>query len=263
MNLYKYSSNYDISLLAELYDQSETYIDDVDLIRKLIGNRGPLNILECFSGTGRILVPLARDGHRITGIDIASSMSNRAAEKIAALGKNVQDRVSLKVQDVLDGQWGSGYDLVILGCSAFYELPSAEMQARCIEFAREALVLGGLLFIDNPDYKGDWDKLPFGRDRVIFEGNGTNGTYGKYILKELSFDKKIGRLYIERIWLTRTADGIEDHNKYMCSKHPVNVKEIKEWLKKYHFKILQILGDWQGHLYTNKSPRAIFWAAKK
>ena len=45
--------------IAEIYDQVEIYHDDVELIRKLIGGRGPLRILEPFCGTGRILIPLA------------------------------------------------------------------------------------------------------------------------------------------------------------------------------------------------------------
>ena len=115
MNPYKYSSNYDDPLLAELYDQSETYTDDVDLIRRLIGNRGPFNILECFSGTGRLLVPLAYDGHKMTGIDIAASMSKRAFEKIARMGKTYKIeltskyKMSLSVsggQDMISYLWG-------------------------------------------------------------------------------------------------------------------------------------------------------------
>jgi len=99
----KYSASYDDPLLAELYDQTETYTDDVELIRRLIGDSGPLNILECFSGTGRILIPLAQDGHRVTGIEIAPAMNARAVEKISRLPSDVQDKVTLKVQDVLDG----------------------------------------------------------------------------------------------------------------------------------------------------------------
>lgn len=103
---HKYSASYDHPLLAELYDRFETYTDDVELIRRLIGGSQPLSVLECFSGTGRILVPPAQDGHRMTGIEIALSMSARAAEKIARIGGDVADRVTLKEQDVLEGHWG-------------------------------------------------------------------------------------------------------------------------------------------------------------
>jgi SAM-dependent methyltransferase len=70
---HKYALDYDDVVLAELYDRHETYTNDVELIRRLIGGRGPLNILECFCGTGRIALPLAQDGHRVTGIDAEAS----------------------------------------------------------------------------------------------------------------------------------------------------------------------------------------------
>src|SRR3972149_2266514 len=83
--------------IAEIYDQSETYADDVALIRRLIGplphpahckdqqwrGRKHLRILEPFCGTGRILIPLAEDGHTLVGLDQAGGMLARAASKLA------------------------------------------------------------------------------------------------------------------------------------------------------------------------------------
>lgn len=260
---YRYSGNYDHLLLAELYDRSETYTDDVELIRRLIGDSRRLNILECFSGTGRILGPLAQDGHRITGIEIATSMNARAAERIAGLGDDVPDRVTLRVQDALDGHWGAGYDLVILGANAFYELPSAETQERCIRFAREALAPGGLLFVDNNDYKGDWSKGPFGEKRVIFEGKGADGTFGLWTLEGLRFDQERAVLHLKRSWFTRAPDGTESCVEYLGRKHPVSGREVEGWLKKHGFQILRVFGDRQGNAYTQDSDRAIFWARKR
>jgi hypothetical protein len=262
LQTYRYSGNYDDPLLAELYDRSETYVDDVELIRRLIGESGPLNILEPFSGTGRILVPLAQDGHEVTGIELAPSMSARAMDKIARLGADVLDRVTLKVQDVLDGEWGSGYNLVIIGANAFYELPAAEMQERCIRLAWEALVPGGWLFVDNNDYEGDWGKGPFGEERVIFEGMGTDGTFGRTTMASLGFDEEQGVLHMKRTWFTRDPDGTERMVEYLGRKHPVSAKEVEGWLRKHGFEILQVFGDRQGNPYTEKSDRAIFWAHK-
>ncbi len=41
--------------VAEIYDQYEAKLDDIDFIRRLIRNFGPMKILEPFCGTGRIL----------------------------------------------------------------------------------------------------------------------------------------------------------------------------------------------------------------
>jgi len=77
---------YDCGLrVAELYDQSETSVDDVALILRLVRGHGPLRILEPFCGTGRILIPMALAGHEIVGLDQSRGMLARAEEKVALL----------------------------------------------------------------------------------------------------------------------------------------------------------------------------------
>ena len=55
--------------LAELYDQQETYDEDILLIQKLIGQGSVRRILEPFCGTGRILILLALAGYEVVGLD--------------------------------------------------------------------------------------------------------------------------------------------------------------------------------------------------
>ncbi|MGB3478168.1 MAG: class I SAM-dependent methyltransferase [bacterium] len=263
MEEYKYSGNYDDPLLSYLYDQEEKYTDDIELLRRLIGSLGQLNILECFSGTGRILIPLAQDGHIITGSEIAQAMNARAVEKIAKLGNDIKSRVTLKVQDVLDGQWGADYDLVIMGANAFYELPSAATQEKCIIYAYESLIAGGYLYIDNNDFNGDWNEDSFGKERVIFEGKDESGNYGRYTMTGHKVDKENGILYIKRGCLRRNADGSEEYKEYIGKKHPVTAGEVENWLKKYRFNIIHLFGDRKGTSYGSGSDRAIFWAQKR
>lgn len=262
MQEHKYAGDYNHPVLAELYDQKETYTDDIALIRKLIGEKEKLNILECFGGTGRMLIPLAQNGHRITSIEIAKAMSSRAIEKLSRLGDEVQKRVTFEVQDVLDGDWGTGYNLLIMGANAFYELASAEMQEQCISYATEALVSNGRLFIDNDDYKGGWEKGPFGEARVVFEGTCADGTYGCFSKKDLSFDTGPGVLHMECTLYIREPSGVEKQERYTAKKHPVSAAEVEEWLSKHGFSILHLFGDRKGNPYTSQSERAIFWAQK-
>src|SRR5512137_1095520 len=52
-------------------------------------------ILELGCGTGRVLLELAKAGHRITGLDLSQRMLARCREKLAALPSESQSRVSL------------------------------------------------------------------------------------------------------------------------------------------------------------------------
>ena len=137
-NLYDFDPH-----IAELYDQQETDADDIALIRKLVRDFGPLRILELFCGTGRILIPLAQDGHRVVGLDQAEGMLERAREKICLLPSEVQRRIRLRRSDVVTDTWPSGFDLVILGGNCFYELATPQEQENCVISAASSLVAGG------------------------------------------------------------------------------------------------------------------------
>ena len=262
MKEYKYSANYDYPLLAELYDHFENFDDDIQFIRSLIKDYKTQNILELFSGTGRILMPLAEDGHLVTGIEIAKSMNDRALLKIKDLNEKVTDRITLKNQDVLDGFWGTEYDLIIIGNNGLYELPSAELQEKVIGYSYEALKSGGRLYIDCSDYKGDWGESEVGKQLVIFEGTGTDQSYGKYTAEGLMYDYDNNALHTKRTWFQRTKNG-ESYIEYLSSKHPLSAKEIEGWLNKYNFQIIGLFGSRNGEKYSKESDRTIFWAEKK
>ncbi len=262
MQEYRYSTNYNDPLLADLYDQSETGVDDLALLRVLIGGIAPLRILECLSGTGRILFPLAEDGHDVTGYELASAMHEKAQRKLALLPEEVRARIHLEQRDVLEGRWGQGYDLVVFAANAFYELPSAEAQRQCIRSAAEALVSRGFIFVDNDDDKGALRQVPFNVERVTFEGHGEDGTYGRYSMRHSHFDDGTGVLHIERSWYKRFTDGTEARGAYRGRKHPVSAQEVELWLRDAGFEILDTFGNRRGAPYTRTSARAIFWARK-
>jgi SAM-dependent methyltransferase len=108
--------------VAEIHDQVQTGTTDADLILRLIGDRGPLRILEPFCGTGRILIHLAIAGHEMVGIDQAATMLDRCRLKVAQLPADVQQRITLIDADATASPWPGGFDVVVLGGNCFYEL---------------------------------------------------------------------------------------------------------------------------------------------
>ena len=59
--------------------------DDVLMIEQFAA-RCDSPILELGCGTGRLLVPLARKGYDVTGVDVSEAMLGRAQRKVAAEG---------------------------------------------------------------------------------------------------------------------------------------------------------------------------------
>ena len=175
-------------------------MDDVELIRRLISNRRQLRILEPFCGTGRILIPLAEDGHELVGLDQSRNMLDRARTKIAKLPLPAQQRITLIHADATTGNWPDEFDLVLLGGNCFYELASSEEQEGCVAFATAALKGTGYVYVDNDHMEDEIPQawLPTGKRPTKFpKGTCPDGTRLEGTTETLNFDPE------KRLWRAR------------------------------------------------------------
>ena len=250
--------------LAEVYDQSEIYRDDVGLIRDLIGSRKNLRILEPFCGTGRILIPLAIDGHELHGFDQAKGMLDRARLKIGQLPAEAQQRVTLAEADATGVQWPRGCDLVILGCNCFYELATPGEQEKCIVSAANSLNPGGYVYVDNDHMEGNLDRTwrKPGVAQGFPTGNCTVGTRVESYIETTWWDAPRRLVRFRRGTRVTLPDGSVVEKDYIQQKHPVSTLEVRVWLEKHGFVVRHLFGDRMATHYTDKSDRAIFWAEK-
>ena len=256
---------YDVNrCVAEFYDLHETYTDDVELVRRLIGERGPLRVLEPFCGTGRILIPLAQDGHELTSMDQGVAMLERCRAKVERLPSDVQQRIALLEADVTAAAWPRGFDLVVLGGNCFYELATADEQEGCIASAVASLKPGGWVYVDNNHMEGDlaeaWQQpgvseaFPTG---TLPDGTRLAGTGG------LVWCDPKARLIRSRRTVTVTRpDGTSTTKAWIQQKHPPSTPEMRGWLAAHGFAVEQLFGDRHGSPYTETSGRAIFWARR-
>jgi len=99
---------------ARLYDL-DLHDDpgDLDLWTALAAEAdGP--VLELMAGSGRVAVPLAEEGHRVTAVDVDAAMLTRARRRAEAVGPDVADRLELVLADIVglalgpDGANGAG-----------------------------------------------------------------------------------------------------------------------------------------------------------
>lgn len=262
---HNYTNAYDADFhVAEIYDQCETGREDVDFICSSIGTSGPLNILEPFCGTGRILIPLALDGHAIVGMDQSGAMLEHARRQVQGLPLEVQKRIQLLQIDVLCEGWERGFDLVILGGNCFYELATPDEQEKCIVQASQSLKPGGHVFIDNDHMEGElaasWQNL--GRVEPGLGGTCADGTIVESTRETIWFDAPQRLARLRRRTKVTLPDGKLIEQDYIQQKHPVSKAEVQGWLEGHGFVIESIYGDRGGAPYTETSPRAIFWARR-
>ena len=103
---------------ADMYDCNENGIQDVEFALSVIGTE-PKNILEIACGSGRMLVPMAKAGHIVTGLDFDEYM----LEKIASKAKGMEN-IAWRKTDVTHDEWGQGFDVVVLAANFLLNIVS-------------------------------------------------------------------------------------------------------------------------------------------
>jgi ubiquinone/menaquinone biosynthesis C-methylase UbiE len=141
----------DFDLYARFYDPD---LDDFDADLQMyeqFAARCDLPILELGCGTGRVLIPLARRGYRITGIDASTAMLEEAREKVAA--GDLYARVTLVEQEMSALELEERFNLAFAALNSFAHLHTTDEQLAALARVRRHLNPGGLLVLDmfNPD----------------------------------------------------------------------------------------------------------------
>ena len=101
------------AVVAEFYDYVVPYRErrDVDFFVELARQSGG-PVLEIGSGTGRVLIPTARAGVEIVGLDSSASMMEVCRAKLAHEPQEVQTKVQLVEGDMRQFDLGREFRLV-------------------------------------------------------------------------------------------------------------------------------------------------------
>ena len=147
-----------------LYDSVPIYAErkDVDFyVAEATQTRGA--VLEIGCGTGRILLPIARAGRAITGLDGSPAMLERCRAKVASESAAVQGRVRLVQGDMRDFNLGAVFPLIIAPFRVVQHLVTVDDQLAFLARVSNHLAPGGRLIFDvfNPrfDMLVDYDDV--------------------------------------------------------------------------------------------------------
>ena len=141
--------------LPTFYDSVPVYTTrrDVQFYIDEAGDAGG-SVLEIGCGTGRVLLPIARAGHTITGVDASLHMLDRCRTKLRAEPGEVQGRVTLHQGDARSFDLGRKFDLVTAPFRVVQHLTTINDQLGFLESVARHLTPGGRLTFDvfNPNF---------------------------------------------------------------------------------------------------------------
>ena len=169
--------------LARLYDLDlADDPGDVELYRAL-ADRGGGRVLELAVGTGRIAVPLAAAGYRVTGVDNDPQMLDRARARGAASLARSGGSLELVEADIegLALPEGAAFDFAFIALNSLMTLGTREAQLAAVKALADHLVAGGIAAVDV--WLPDAEDLARYDGRLILEWARTEPTTGALVTK--------------------------------------------------------------------------------
>ena len=143
INLKDFTGGYvDLPFVCEYYDHIFGGLEDIQFYVDLaLRSGGP--VLELGSGTGRIMIPIACAGLKITGIDLSARMISILRKKLKAEHEGTVSKVEILNKDIRRFDLGKSYPLVIVPFSTFQYLLEVPDQLSCLESCVKHLDEGG------------------------------------------------------------------------------------------------------------------------
>ncbi len=241
------SFSYLRSSITEFYDATLEFVDRKD-VPFLVGmarrTGGP--VLDIASGTGRTLIPLARAGFEVTGIDFAPRMLAICRRKLAQEPNEVQARACLVRADMRRFRIRRKFQLAVVPYYSFQFLRTISEQMECLASIRRHLLPGGRLVIDlfNPDVR-----------RMMKRQNRTFGKVGPHfkladgrtVMRRMRFssiDSQRQIVEIESVSQVRHPNGRRERFTDRLQMRFLYRFEAEHLLARAGFRIVKVYGDY-------------------
>jgi SAM-dependent methyltransferase len=256
----------DYAFIADLYDHVVLYRTrpDIDFyVEAAQASGGP--VLEVGCGTGRILIPTARAGVDIVGLDLSPHMLKVCQKRVLNEPEAVQSRIRLIQADMRNFDLAQTFQLITLPFRPFQHLTTVEDQLACLGSIRQHLAEGGGLILDlfNPWLEalvrddvgqevGDEPKFttPDGR-RVVRR------------VKIISRDHFNQINHTELIYYVTYPDGHQERLVHAFPMRYLYRFEAEHLLARAGFEVEQVYADYDKIPYGSKYPGELIFIARK
>jgi len=250
---------WDDAQLARLYD-AFAFDDDLPFYLELAGRRGQ-RVLEVACGSGRVLVPLARAGNLIVGIDASPHMLALASAKLAVdslEARLVQADMRTFALDEMD------FDLAIVAVKSFAYLLETSDQLRCLAAIRGHLRPGGTLALDLMHPALEWLGAARGsmRDDLLSYVPERGYTLSR-VESVVDTDRARQVRVIRSVYETVDSDGhVIDKRFVEWPYRWLHRFEAEHLLVRAGFEIEAVYGGYRREPFTSESPTMLFVATK-
>lgn len=240
---------------ARFYDLDHAEFDDDVLMVEEFAARCGSPILELGCGTGRLLLPLARQGYQLTGVDISPAMLERACQKLSA--ERLADRVTLLRQDMRGLAVEGRFNLVVVALSSFQILLTLDDQLATLARIREHLTSEGVLLLDL--FWPDLSRLLESSGQICLDKVMSDPETGARVVR---FHSQHVDQVQQTVHVTYVFDQVDDGGNVRRTLCPISLRyffraELELLLRHAGFEVEAVYGSYDLEDLTAESERLI------
>ncbi len=234
---------------ANIYDGLNTNLADLEFYKRWLPQDKNIQVLELCCGTGRLTLPIAKEGYNITGVDYTPSMIEKAKTKAIKEGLQIE----FIEADIRTLDLHKKYDLIFIPFNSIHHLYKNEDLFEALKSVKSHLKENGLFLLDcyNPNiqYIVDGEK----ELKEIAEYIADDGR--KVLIKQtMQYENKTQVNRIEwHYFINGKFDSIQELDMRMFFP-----QELDAYLKSNGFTILHKFGSFEEETFNNSSEKQIF-----
>jgi len=118
--------------------------DDMEFWKKILEMSPGKKVLELAAGTGRLAIPLIREGAEYTGVEISPEFCKQAKQKLS----NQQMDATFIQGDIREINLDNTYDLIFIGFNSFLHLLKDDDAEACLKCVKKHMHKDTLFVID-------------------------------------------------------------------------------------------------------------------
>jgi SAM-dependent methyltransferase len=254
------------AFVADLYDHVALYRDRPDVAFFVDAAREAGSpVLELGCGTGRVLIPTARAGIEIVGLDLSQHMLAVCRERLEHEPETVRSRARLVQADMRSFELRPGFALATLPFRPFQHLLTTQDQLACLASIRQHLVRGGRVILDlfNPslDYLGNPKLGEETGDEPEFQTPDGRRVYRR--MRMVSCDRAAQVNQHELIYSITHPDGRQERFVQAFPLRYVFRFEAEHLLARAGFDVEHVYGDYDKSPFGTKYPGELILVARR
>ena len=248
--------------LAKIYDcEWQDLREDIELIIELARKCGS-PILELAVGTGRVAIPLVKQGFEVVGIDNSIEMIKMCREKITQLPDGLSSKIDVIEGDMSNFSLENRFKFIFISLNSFLLLISKKKQEDCLKCIYNHLEDDGIFMVDifSPNFKLCAEE----KSDIRFLRHFYYPPENKVVLQWEYVERNMAEQLMNIDFLYEEYDKDGNLNRY--TRHLTMAiifrYEMQMMLEKNGFEILEFYGNYDKSRFTNKSPQIVYVCRK-